>query len=106
MCGRAGPDGELAGVLPSEDGRRRQVRAGGLEPPSPCYAGQGVRLEGPVTCGLFVPVMTAHVRRGPAGPDAVRTQHGPAELIGCARPGDQSQSGGVLAMVGGASGGA
>ena len=46
--------------------------------PAPgCFAVPGRDGERPLTCDADSPTLTARARRGPAVPDAVRTQHGP-----------------------------
>jgi hypothetical protein len=52
----------------------------GSKPPPSCSSGRGPGHEGTATCGSFRPVVTGRARRGPAVPDATRTQHGPAPL--------------------------
>jgi hypothetical protein len=41
-------------------------------------SGRGTGSEASATCSSFLPVVTAHARRGPPRSDVVRTQHGPA----------------------------
>src|SRR4029453_11702518 len=49
-------------------------------PPSRSFISRRPGGEGRLTCGWCIPVVTARALRGPAVPDAVRTQHGPAPL--------------------------
>ena len=53
-------------------------RLRGSNPVQRCSAIRGQSAGPPVTCDSHSPSMTARARRGPAVPDAVRTQHGSA----------------------------
>jgi hypothetical protein len=72
----------LAGVvswsdLPDAIARCLQAVRSDSKPPPPQLSGRGLRRAKPLTCGSYSPTATARARRGPAVPDAVRTQHGP-----------------------------
>ena len=49
----------------------------GSNPAPGCFAVQANNGEWPEACDADSPTLTARARRGPAVPDAVRTQHGP-----------------------------
>jgi hypothetical protein len=63
--------------LVGKGGRPAAVGLRGSNPAPSCFAGQGRSGECRVTCGSRMPAVTDRARRGPAVPDAVRTQHGP-----------------------------
>ena len=50
-------------------------------PPSRCTTPRGPGREDVVTCGFFVPVLTARAHRNPAVSDAVWTHHGPSHAV-------------------------
>jgi hypothetical protein len=53
-------------------------RLRGSNPGPGCFAVQGCDGERPLTCDADSPTLPARARRGPAVPDAARTQHGAA----------------------------
>jgi hypothetical protein len=57
-----------------------------MNPAPACFVVQGQDGERPLTCDSRMPAVTAGARREPAGPGAVRTQHGPAFLRNGRRP--------------------
>jgi hypothetical protein len=61
-------------------GRPAAVGLRSSNPPPQYRSGRGPGREDALACGSSMPVVTAHVRRQPAVPDAVRTQRGPAEF--------------------------
>jgi hypothetical protein len=50
-------------------------------PPPRCTIPRGPGREDMVTCGFFVPVVTARAHRKPAVPDVLRTHHGPSHAV-------------------------
>jgi hypothetical protein len=75
---------DMAPAGPITPGVLKLVRGGwgrrDSNPAPGCFAVRGRDGEGPLTCDPDSPTLTARARRGPAVPDAVRTQHGPAPL--------------------------
>jgi hypothetical protein len=79
--GRWWPIGRYGTTSPITPGVLKLV-CGGLarwdsNPAPGCFAVQGRDGERPLTCDAGSPTLTASARRGPAVPDAVRTQRGP-----------------------------
>jgi hypothetical protein len=70
-------------------GRRPTAAVGvrGSNPVRCCFAVRGRRVEPPVTCDRYSPIVTARAHAGPPVPGAVRTQRGPGAQRGEGRQG-------------------
>jgi hypothetical protein len=78
-CGLVG-----AGRSQDRPGPRQRLR--GSNPAQCCSAVRGRSGGPPLTCDPHSPIVPARARRGPAVPDAARTQHGPGSQAWKARP--------------------
>ena len=74
----------------TENPARAEVRWDSKPRPPRC-SGRGRRGACPVTWNCGIPAVTAHARRRPAVPDAVRTERGPGLPIAPDRSGEESE---------------